>query len=67
MKREKKMTRAQKEELSKISKASKNVANSVDYDRKGAIIDEAFRQLEEKKAEPIQREKIKLILFLTLK
>ena len=49
MKREKKMTRARKEELSKISKASKNVANSVDYDRKGAIIDEAFRQLEEKK------------------
>ena len=60
MKRAKKMTRAQKEELSKISKASKNVANSVDYDRKGAIIDEAFRQLEEKKAEPVQREKIKL-------
>ena len=62
MKRAKKMTRAQKEELSKINKASKNVANSVDYDRKGAIIDEAFRQLEEKKAEPVQREKIKLPL-----
>ena len=62
MKREKKMTRARKEELSKISRASKNVANSVDYDRKGAIIDEAFRQLEEKKAEPVQREKIKLPL-----
>lgn len=62
MKRAKKITRAQKEELSKISRASKNVANSVDYDRKGAIIDEAFRQLEEKKAEPIQREKIKLPL-----
>ena len=56
------MTRARKEELSKISRASKNVANSVDYDRKGAIIDEAFRQLEEKKAEPLQREKIKLPL-----
>ena len=62
MKRAKKMTRAQKEELSKISRVSKNVANSVDYDRKGAIIDEAFRQLEEKKDEPVQREKIKLPL-----
>lgn len=62
MKRAKKLTRAQKEELSKINRASKDVANSVDYDRKGAIIDEAFRQLEEKKAEPVQREKIKLPL-----
>ena len=60
MKRQKKLTRAQKEELSKINRASKNVADSVDYDRKGAIIDEAFRQLEQKKAEPVQREKIKL-------
>lgn len=64
MKREKKTTRAHKEELSKISRASRNVANSVDYDRKGAIIDEAFRQLEEKKNEQVQvqREKIKLPL-----
>lgn len=58
MKRAKKITRAQKEEFAKMNNMSKAIVDSIDYDRKGAIIDKALRELDQEKPEEVPREKI---------